>query len=140
MKPKKGFNFIFPAIGILVFIWCIRNTDVVIAIAQDHPILAPLLVILWRILGIVIPPISGGVVSLALIPVFGWFLSFVFATVVVLLGTTIAFFLARRYGKKIVGQFVPLNRLDEWEKKFSKNQEFAAFLLIRFTTGPVLDF
>lgn len=116
------------------------NLDAIIAFAKEHPVLAPFLVIFWRILAIVIPPLPGGVVSLALLPAFGWFWSFMFASLGMLIGTSVAFTLARKFREPFVKRFVPLQELHHWEEKLSARTEFLGFLALRFTTGPVMDF
>lgn len=116
------------------------NLDAIIAFAKEHTFLAPFLVIFWRILAIVIPPLPGGVVSLALLPAFGWFWSFIFSSLGMLIGTSLAFALARKFREPFVKRFVPLQELHHWEEKLSARTEFLGFLVLRFTTGPVMDF
>ena len=120
--------------------WIPPRADAFIAFSEAHRFIGPVLVILWRILAIVVPPIPGGIISFALIPVFGWFWSFVYATIGLLIGTSIAFWLARRFREPLAQRFVPLRELHQWEQKFSQRMEFFAFLGIRFTTGPIMDF
>jgi len=125
---------------VILILWAVWNTDTLVVFAKQHTILAPFLIILWRILGVVIPPIPGGLVSIALIPVFGWFLSFIYMMIGLLTGCSIAFWLGRKYGKNLVKKFIPISKIDDWESKFNLHTKFFAFLVIRFTTGPVLDF
>lgn len=112
----------------------------IINFATIHPVLAPFLVIIWRILAIIIPPLPGGVVSFALLPAFGWFWSFIFAAIGMLIGTSIAFYLARRFRLPLVKKFLPLQELNAWESRLSERTEFLGFLALRMTTGPVMDF
>lgn len=114
--------------------------DFIIQFSRDYPLIGPVVIILWRILAIVIPPLPGGIVSLALIPVFGWFPSFVYGTVGLLIGATISFFLARKFREPLVKKFVPLQQLHKWQGKLSDRTEFLTFLVIRLTTEPILDF
>jgi uncharacterized membrane protein YdjX (TVP38/TMEM64 family) len=140
MNWRKIGNIALAGLGVFVFIWSFQHVDEVIVFATNHPVLAPLLIICWRAIGIIIPPIPGGIVSIALIPVFGWFWSFIYASIGVLIGCSVAFFLARIYGPALVGRFVPLKKIEKWEKQISETSKFWAFLAIRFTTGPILDF
>jgi uncharacterized membrane protein YdjX (TVP38/TMEM64 family) len=98
------------------------------------------MIILWRIIGTVIPPIPGGLLALAMIPVFGWFLAYLYGAIGLVIGCSIAFWLARIFGEGIVTSFIPLKQLHKLEDKLSQKDEFFAFLLIRFTTGAILDF
>ena len=58
---------------ILLYIWVPAHLSFLERLFTQTGILGPILLILWRILGMVIPPIPGGIVSIALIPVIGWF-------------------------------------------------------------------
>ena len=110
------------------------------AFAIAHPFLAPFMIILFRMIAMIIPPIPGGILSFALIPVIGWFWSYVYAVIGMTLGASIAFFIARRFREPVVAKFVPFQQLESWEKKLSHKTEFFTFLLIRLTTGPIMDF
>lgn len=112
----------------------------IIAFTIAHPFLAPILIIAFRTLAMIIPPIPGGILSFALIPVLGWFWSYVYAFIGMTLGASLAFFIARRYREPVVAKFVPLQQLHSWEKRLSYKTEFFTFLLIRLTTGPIMDF
>jgi uncharacterized membrane protein YdjX (TVP38/TMEM64 family) len=116
------------------------NLEALIQFSKDYPVLAPIIIISWRALAIIIPPIPGGLVSLALIPVFGWFWSFIYATIGLLIGANVAFFLARWFREPLVRKLVPLQQLHSWEDKLSSKKEFYGFLIIRLTTEPILDF
>ena len=124
----------------LLLLWFPDNLIRLTQFAKEYPFAAPIFVILWRTLSTVIPPIPGGIVSLALLPILGWFQSFIFASIGVLLGTSIAFFLARKYGDKVARKFVPIHKLHEWEGKFNEKTKFLAFLGLRLLTAPVFDF
>lgn len=131
----------FSLIGLaLLLLWVPDNLNQVTGLVEKHPILAPLFVISWRFLSTAVPPIPGGIISLALLPVLGWFKSFVYASIGVMLGTSTAFFLARRYRRPLVKKIVPIQQLQEWEKKFNEKRKFWAFLGLRLITAPVFDF
>lgn len=124
----------------LAFLWVPTNMDLINRFVSENQSLAPLLLMTWRVLAIVIPPLPGGILSWSLIPVFGWFWSFVYAAIATLIGTSIAFSLARNFREPLVKLFVPLQKMRGWEKKISGETELLGFLILRLTTGPVLDF
>jgi uncharacterized membrane protein YdjX (TVP38/TMEM64 family) len=128
------------AIIIILIFWFPANQDKIVAFALAHTILAPLIIILWRTLGIVIPPIPGGILSFLLIPIYGWFWSYIFGFLGVIIGASIAFWIARHFREPIVSHVVPLQELHIWEKRISKKKEFFGFLGIRLTTAPIMDF
>lgn len=123
-----------------LFFWLPPHQDELTQLAIDHPIVAPLIIIFFRMIGMVIPPIPGGVISFALIPVLGWFWSSVYSMIGLTLGAIIAFFIARKFREPVIARFVPLQDLNKWEDKLSGKTEFFAFLGIRMMTGPIMDF
>lgn len=131
------------ALGVLLFLLWLspENIQKAIDFSAKNPLFAPLLLILWRFIAIVIPPIPGGVVSFALLPVAGWLQVWVFSSIGILAGTSTAFVLARKFREPLVRKFVPLQQLHKWEGKISKKaMEFWLFLGIRITTAEVMDF
>lgn len=133
---------VLTVIGVVltVFAWLPGNTEKLTVFVQDHATLAPFIIIAWRILSTIFPPLPGGTLSIAMLPVFGWFLSVVYGSIGLLIGTSIAFFLARHFREPLVRKFIPLQKLHTWEKKLSGETEFFTFLFIRFITQPALDF
>lgn len=124
----------------LLLFWLPNQIDKVVELSLKYPVFIPFLLVFWRFLSIVIPPLPGGLVSLAFIPVFGWWQSFVYSSIGVLIGTSTAFFLARRFREPFVKRFVPLQQLHAWQEKISDKTQFFAFVGIRFTTGSVMDY
>ncbi len=134
-------TFALSAIGIVaLYVLVPPHLPEIIAFTKANPLLAPLILILWRIVAIVIPPIPGGIVSLAVLPIFGWFWTFIYSFIGMVIGSTIAFFIARYYREPVVKHFVPLQQMHKWEGKLSSKTEFFGFLTMRFITSPVFDF
>lgn len=131
----------FTLLGVIfLFFWLPPRQDEITQFAIAHPLVAPLLLIFFRTIGMVIPPIPGGVISFALIPVLGWFWTAVYSMIGLTLGAVIAFLIARKFREPVIARFVPLRDLHKWEGKLSGKTEFFAFLGIRMMTGPIMDF
>ncbi len=116
------------------------SPEKVIFTIENHIFLGPLLLILWRIIGIIFPAIPAGVISFAAVPIFGWFHTYLYTVTGIMIGTSISFFLARKFREPLVKRFVPLKRIHEVENKLTKRQEFLAIIGIRIFTVPVMDF
>lgn len=125
---------------VIIILLVIPNVPSIVIFAQEHSIFAPLLVIFWRILAIVVPPIPGSMLSYAMLPVFGWERSFIYSLAGVLAGTSLAFWLARRAQEALVTRFVPLQIMHRWQQRLSGKTEFLVFLGIILLTSPISDF
>lgn len=116
------------------------SSQQVITAIKIHPYLGALLLILWRIVGIIFPAIPAGVVSFAVVPIFGWFRTYLYTVTGIMLGTSISFFLARKFREPLVKRFVPLKTVHELENKLTERQKFLGLIVIRLFTVPVMDF
>ena len=140
---KRSF---FPVFGLLILFLVIvylvfkNSPQQVITAIKTHPYLGALLLILWRIVGIIFPAIPAGVVSFAAVPIFGWLKTYLYTLTGIMIGTSISFFLARKFREPLVKRFVSVKRLHELEDKLTERQKFWAIVGIRLFTVPVMDF
>ncbi|MBI3334966.1 MAG: TVP38/TMEM64 family protein [Candidatus Portnoybacteria bacterium] len=109
--------------------------DFLAQLLSNHPIAAPIIFILVRSLSIIIPPIPGAAMDLAAIPLFGWLWGFLYAQVGIMLGVTVAFWIARIFREPAVKRIATLQKIHEWEAKLSKRKEFLLLLALRLPTG-----
>jgi len=140
---KRSF---FPVFGLLILFLVIvylvfkNSPQQVITAIKTHPYLGALLLILWRIVGIIFPAIPAGVVSFAAVPIFGWFKTYIYTLIGILMGTSISFLLARKFREPLVGRFIPLKKLHKLEGELSERKRFLAIVALRLFTVPVMDF
>jgi len=140
---KRSYFLIFGLIVLIlagVYLVSKNSPQQVILLIKTHSYLGPTLLILWRIIGIIFPAIPAGVVSFAAVPIFGWLKTYLYTLTGIMIGTSISFFLARKFREPLVKRFVPLKRIHEIEDKLTKRQEFLAIIGIRLFTVPVMDF
>src|SRR3989344_3769372 len=116
------------------------NIDRGMEFALEHSIVAPLFLIAWRIIGIIFPFFPAGIVSFAVVPIFGWFHTYLYTLIGILIGTSIAFCLARVYRERLVKRFLPLQKIHKMENEMSKKKEFLAIVALRLFTVTVMDF
>ena len=83
------------------------SPEKVIFTINSHIFLGPLLLILWRIIGIIFPIIPAGVISFAAVPIFGWLATYIYTVTGIMIGTSISFFLARKFREPLAGRFAP---------------------------------
>lgn len=113
--------------------------DSTLNFTSEHIYIGAILLVLLRIVGMIIPMIPAGIVSFAVVPIFGWFATYVYTTTGIFIGTSIAFFLARIYRKPLLARFLSLKRINEVEKQLSGKKEFIALVAFRLFTVPVVD-
>lgn len=135
------FTFILTVIGFIVLIGLVTQyKPEIISFSLQYPFVIPIVIILWRITAIVIPPLPGGVLSFAFIPILGWFWAFFYSEIGVMIGATISFYIARKFREPVVARFMPLQKIHDWEEKINQKTEFFGFLGIRILFAPVMDF
>ena len=134
-----GFSLVI-LILIAVFFVSRNFSENIIFILTNSLYLGPVILILWRILGILVPAIPAGIVSFAAVPIFGWLATYIYTLTGILMGTSISFWLARRFREPLVGKFVPLKKLHQLEGELSERKRFLAIVALRLFTVPVMDF
>ena len=117
-----------------------KYTDTIIEFTTDHSIVGPMLLILWRIIGILVPVIPSGVVSFAVVPFFGFLPTYLYTLIGILIGTSISFWLARKFRERLVARFLPLKKIHKLVDSLSRKKEFFAIVGLRLFTAPVMDF
>jgi len=144
MKLPLGigvFTLVLTAIAVILFLTFVPQYQAqLIDLTKSHPFLAPFIIISWRIIAIIIPPLPGGILSFAFVPIIGWFWAYVYSEIGVLIGTSLAFFIARKFREPVASRFVPIQSLHIWEEKLSSKKEFFAFLGLRIAAASVMDF
>lgn len=115
-------------------------TDTIVQFTTEHKFVGPIFLIFWRILGIIVPAIPAGVVSFTVVPIFGWYLTYVYTLIGILIGTSLSFWLARKFREPLVARFLPLQKIHKLENRLSHKKRFLAIVALRLFTAPVMDF
>ncbi len=106
---------------------------------SEHLIIGAILLVLIRALSNVLPAIPGGMIAFSAVPIFGWLTAFICNMLGILLGASIAFFLARIYREPLVTRFTSLSKIHKLEKQVSGKKQFMALVAFRLFTVPVVD-
>ena len=139
---KRNFFLIFGFLIFLLLLFLIsRNyTLFIIQIIEKNPFVGPLLLVIWRVVGIIFPAIPAGVVSFAAVPIFGWLKTYLYTLTGIMIGTSISFSLARKFREPLVKRFVPIKKIHKLEDKLTEKQKFLGIVGLRLFTVPVMDF
>lgn len=102
-------------------------------LATNDSVLGMLIYTIVSGVAVVVAPVS----TLPLIPLavgmWGWFITGVLSIIGWTIGSQIAFYLARRYGKNLVQKFASLERFTDFEKRFSTKNLFWTVVVLRMT-------
>jgi uncharacterized membrane protein YdjX (TVP38/TMEM64 family) len=106
---------------------------------SEHLIIGAIFLIVLRTISNVLPVIPGGMIVFASIPILGWFLAFICNAIGILIGKSMAFFLARIYREPLVERFTSLRNIHKLEKQLSGKKQFLALVAFKLFTVPVVD-
>ncbi len=135
-----------PVIVILVFIgwryaaplWVFVSDPVLVEKSVEQMgWYGPVVLVLLNTVQIVIAPIPGYVVQVAAGYLYGPFWGGVYGSVGMLLGATIAFWLARIFGRPLVERLVGKGQLEKWEDGTHSTSTVVWFLLLLGPTGDI---
>ena len=106
----------------------------------SYPLIAPLIIILLKMAAIIFPPLTGSIIGLSGISLFGWWQALIYDSIGTMGGAVVAFLIARKFRGRLVAWFIPLKKMEQLEKRLPENLSFWAFVLMRLPTEPVFDF
>lgn len=89
---------------------------------QSFGIWAPIVVILFLILEVVIAPIPGSIPALTAGFIFGPVFGSVYAYIGNIIGTVIVFYLARKFGQRIAAKLFELHRLKKYQNAIDRHE------------------
>lgn len=96
--------------------------------------------VIIKILGIIWPPLPGGVLTLGSIPVLGWQTAYVADLLGSIVGTSLAFVISRKFGRGLLRKILTDEMLDSIEAvKFKQGRQFEVFMLLMLAGGTVID-
>jgi len=100
---------------------------------------APVVYIFLMITAIVISPIPSSPLAIFSGTVFGIWEGMFWTMIGSVIGATIAFYIARIFGRPLILKLVPKKRLDNIEKRFSEGNLVVVIFLLRLVPLPFFD-
>ncbi|CAH0416663.1 TVP38/TMEM64 family protein [Periweissella fabaria] len=97
---------------------------------NTHPLLAPVIFFALQIFQILIPIIPGTITLTAGVVLFGPWLGFVYNYTSIVLGSTLAFLLVRRFGKAFVTNYIDEGKHTKYLKWIEDKQKFTRIFAI----------
>ncbi len=129
MKYAKTIWYILTIIPIILLILgyvysssFFSNQEQIRNFVESYGVLAPIAFVIIQILQVVLTPISHYVVGLAGGFIFGTWYGFILNWIGRVIGTLIAFYLGKKFGRKIIKHVVKQETLDKYDKVFEKGK------------------
>lgn len=106
---------------------------------RDNITLYVFALVLVKVFSLVYPPIPGGLVTLASIPIIGWFPAYVADFLGTILGSSISYMIGKKYGKALLYRLFDKDVIDKLLKyKIKKGKEIEAIIVLRILTGTII--
>lgn len=137
LKNKRGLIFISLVwiFSILGYAWLIKQpfSQQISWFAQNHKLSLFTGLVLIKILGLVWPPIPGGIFNLAVIPFLGWQLAYISDLTGTVIGALIDYYLAKKWGYKLLDKIFDentVNKIKNLKLKTHRQTEFSFMMTL----------
>lgn len=144
LNSKKNLLWLIPAATIAVLfslpIFSTEYLNQVVDFIKIYPVAAPLVIIFFRFIGIVLAPLPGAPISFASIAVLPWWEAWIYNLIGAEFGVITAFLIARKFREPVVARFAPLQKVHKWQDKISQKNQFWAFVGLRLAALVAFDF
>ncbi len=108
--------------------------------SQNNVLLFVIVLLLLKIIGIVYPPMPGGILTLGAIPIVGWKFAYLIDFLGNTIGATIAYYLGKEYGFIILNKLFDENIVQKFRKiKIKKDKELETIIVIRILGANVVE-
>lgn len=92
-----------------------------------------------KVIGILWPPVSGGIFTIASIPFLGWKMAFIIDMLGSTVGGTIAYMLGKKYGFPFLGKILDASIVEKIKSvKIKRGKEIEAVFVYRLLFGSVI--
>jgi uncharacterized membrane protein YdjX (TVP38/TMEM64 family) len=140
-RAHRVLGIVLPVLGVLVLVGLMvfagrgvwqyfRNPAALRALVASWGVWAPVGIILFQAIQVIIAPLPGNLMSFACGYALGVWPSIVWLMVGILVGATIDFLVARLVGRSILRYFVPPDKLQRLDTTILKRGAFYIFLLL----------
>ncbi len=134
--------FVIATATLVFYFWLVKQpyfADFILW-AQRYLVLYFCILVFFKALAIVWPPLPGGLFTLASVAVVGWKVAFAGQVVGGLLGGSIAYFLGKKYGYWLLEIFFDEVVIDKVKKiKIYNHREFEAIFFLRLFTTTISE-
>lgn len=145
MKKKTfWYSFLFVAIfalTLVLFYWFFKSSYFLIVDGwiKQNTVLYVISLFVYKSIGVLLPPIPAGLVTMASIPFLGWFGAYLVDFFGSITGGIIAYFLGKKYGHPLLLKVLGEEITRKIEKiKIKKNREIEGIFVYRVALGSTI--
>lgn len=134
-------GFIVAGISVGLYLWFVKTpTFKIFEIwVQGNLILFYLFLVLTKALAIVWPPLPGNLFTFASIPFWGWFVAYTADFTGSIIGSSIAFFLGKKYGYKFINKIFSGDIEEKIRRiKVRPNREIESVFMLKTIGGGMI--
>lgn len=143
MKKSNVVWLIAGIIIVIIFFLPIVFSDYqeyAVNLIENFPYLAPLVIIVFRFIGVVLAPLPGAPIAFASMAVLPWYEAWAWNFIGAESGAITAFLIARKFREPVVTRFAPLEKVHQWQEKVSQKKQLWAFTGLRAVSLVAFDF
>lgn len=108
--------------------------------AKQNMLLYFTVLVILKIIGIVWPPLPGGVLTVGSIPVIGWFYAWLADALGGIIGSCLAFYLGKKYGYTFIEKLFDKGVVDKLKNiKLNREREVEAIIVMRIFYGTISE-
>lgn len=143
MKNQKNILMLFAFIGIIVplYLWFVKTPqfEEFTLWSQQNFYLFFILLTLIKVIGIVFPPLPGGLLTLGAIPVIGWGHAYLADLLGLTLGSSIAYVIGKKYGFDLLYKLFDESTIAKVRKiKVIEKREIETVFVLRAFLGSAI--
>lgn len=107
--------------------------------AQKNIVLFIITIIVLKSISVIFPPLPSVIMTLSAIPIVGWFNAYLIDYAGSILGSSISYFIAYKYGVPVLRKILDKNTVEKLGKvKIKKGREVESVIVLRVLTGATL--
>lgn len=111
-KSNLFFTILVAAFSVAGYTWLIQQPfqSQIAWVAQTHLLLMFVILVLIKILGLVWPPLPGGIFTITAIPFIGWPLAYFSDLLGTIIGAALCYVIAKRWGSSLLSKLFDLEQ------------------------------
>ena len=107
--------------------------------AQENIIVFITTIVVLKSISVIFPPLPSVVMTLSAIPIVGWFNAYLIDFTGSILGSSVSYFIAYKYGIKVLKKILDKNTVEKLAKvKIKQGREIESVVVLRLLTGATL--